>query len=369
VFLGLREGKAVEECRRPGSGEDGAGAGAADDARPEEPPPADAAAEDERGPEGGAGPAAAAEAETPTSSRRRLPLTNLGKVFWPAAGGTPARTKGDLLDYYRAVAPALLPYLRDRPVVLDRYPDGVDGKSFFQKNAPEKVPSWVRVERAVGEDGEETRAFVCDDLDTLLYLVNLGTIPLHLASSRVASREHPDWSILDLDAKDAPFAQAVAVARAAGALCRELGLPAYVKTSGASGLHVLLPLGGRVTHDQSRQFAELLARVLAAEAPAIASVARLPRARAGKVYVDFLQNGRGKLLVAPYSVRPRPGAPVSTPLAWAELAEGLDPADSNLDTVPPRVAAGEDPWAGLLDGNSELVAALKRLAGRLEKAR
>jgi bifunctional non-homologous end joining protein LigD len=186
-----------------------------------------------------------------------------------------------------------------------------------------------------------------------------------VAASRVASREHPDWSILDLDAKDAPFAQAVAVARAAGELCREIGLPAYVKTSGASGLHVLVPLAGRVTHEQSRQLAELLARVLAAEAPEIASVARLPRQRAGKVYVDFLQNGRGKLLVAPYSVRPRPGAPVSTPLAWDEVTEGLDPRDWNVDSVPPRLAAGEDPWAGLLDGRSELVTALRRLAGRL----
>jgi bifunctional non-homologous end joining protein LigD len=355
VFLGLREDKTPEECRRPGEGE---GLG-------EEPP------EEAAGDEPPAVAAAAADTTPPTTSpparppARRLPLTNLAKVFWPTAGGRPARTKGDLLDYYRAVAPALLPYLRDRPVVLDRYPDGIGGKSFFQKNAPEKVPSWVRVERSVGEDGEETRAFVCDDLDTLLYLVNLGTIPLHLQSSRLTSREHPDWSILDLDAKDAPFAQAVAVARAAGALCREIGLPAYVKTSGASGLHVLLPLGGRVTHDQSRQLAELLARVIAAEAPDIASVARLPRQRAGKVYVDFLQNGRGKLLVAPYSARPRPGAPVSTPLRWEEVGEGLDPADWNVDTVPPRLAAGEDPWAGLLDGGAELGGALARLAGRL----
>jgi bifunctional non-homologous end joining protein LigD len=252
-------------------------------------------------------------------------------------------------------------------VVLDRYPDGIAGKSFFQKNAPEKTPSWVRVERLLGEDGEDTRAFVCDDLDTLLYLVNLGTIPLHLAASRVGSMAHPDWSILDLDAKDAPFGQAVAVARAAGELCRDLGLAAFVKTSGASGLHVLLPLAGQVTHQQSRQLAELLARVLAAEAPEIASVARLPRARAGKVYVDFLQNGLGKLLVAPYSVRPRPGAPVSTPLGWEEVTDDLDPASWTVDSVPGRVA-DDDPWQGLLEGSQELPAALARLAERLARA-
>lgn len=300
-----------------------------------------------------------------TRGRRRLKLSNLDKVFWPEDG----RTKGDLLDYYRAVAPALLPYLCDRPVVLDRYPDGVAGKSFFQKNAPDKVPSWVRVERLLGEGGEETRAFVCDDLDTLLYLVNLGAVPLHVGAGRVGSLQHPDWASLDLDAKDAPFGQAVAVAKAAGALCRDLGLAAFVKTSGASGLHVLLPLGGRVTHEQARQLAELLARLLAAEAPEIASVARLPKARAGKVYVDFLQNGLGKLLVAPYSVRPRPGAPVSTPLAWRELGARLDPAKLSVDSVPPRVAAGKDPWAGLLDTAQELPAALDRLGERLARRR
>ncbi|HUO86426.1 MAG TPA: DNA ligase D, partial [Thermoanaerobaculia bacterium] len=247
VFLGVRSDKAPEECRRRPAGEGG------DDE------PAGVEAGD--GPSVPASELAAAAPSAPTGRgrqpARRLQLTNLDKVFWPDEG----RTKGDLLDYYRSVAPALLPYLRDRPVVLDRYPDGVAGKSFFQKNAPEKTPSWVRVERLLGEDGEETRAFVCDDLDTLLYLANLGTIPLHLAASRVGSMAHPDWSILDLDAKDAPFGQAVAVARAAGELCRDLGLAAFVKTSGASGLHVLLPLAGQVTHQQSRQLAELLARV------------------------------------------------------------------------------------------------------------
>ncbi|HEX2162699.1 MAG TPA: DNA ligase D, partial [Thermoanaerobaculia bacterium] len=358
VFLGLREDKAPAECRRPAAGEE---EGEVEAAAHDEPP--EAADLDEEPEAALATPAAAAPRP---GAARRLQLTNLGKVFWPAAPGEgEGRTKGDLLDYYRAVAPALLPFLRDRPVVLDRYPDGVAGKSFFQKNAPDKVPSWVRVERLLGEGGEETRALVCDDLDTLLYLVNLGTIPLHVGASRVGSLQHPDWASLDLDAKDAPFARAVAVARAAGALCRDLGLAAFVKTSGASGLHVLLPMGGRVTHEQARQLAELLARTLAAEAPGIASVARLPKARAGKVYVDFLQNGLGKLLVAPYSVRPRPGAPVSTPLAWREVGAKLDPAALSVDTVPERVAAGKDPWAGFLDAAQELPAALARLAERL----
>jgi bifunctional non-homologous end joining protein LigD len=333
VFVRLRDDKAPEECVRDSL------------EHPEEPP---------------APPAPPPEASGP---RRRLRLSNLDKVFWPGEG----LTKGDLVAYYRAVAPALLPYLADRPVVLDRFPDGIEGKSFFQKNAPDGTPEWVRTEAVTAEDGKITRYLVADDEDTLLHLVNLGSIPLHLWASRVGSLQHPDWCILDLDAKDAPFAAAVEVARAAGELCRELGLTPYLKTSGASGLHVLLPLGGRVTHDQARQLAELLARLVASQLPALASVARLPQARAGKVYVDYLQNGFGKLLVAPYSVRPRPGAPVSTPLSWEELGPGLDPRHFTMATVPPRLAERGDPLAPVLAAASDLPAALARLARRVGK--
>ncbi|MDX1385850.1 MAG: DNA ligase D, partial [Thermoanaerobaculia bacterium] len=238
------------------------------------------------------------------------------KVFWPEEG----YTKGDLVAYYRAIAPHILPYLRDRPVVLDRYPDGIEGKSFFQKNIPDFTPSWIRTESVWSEEGgKETRYFICDTAETLLYLINLGTIPLHLWSSRIRNLQAPDWSILDLDAKQAPFSSAVRVARAIGSLCRDIELPAFVKTSGATGLHVLIPLGGACTHGQSRQIAELVARVVVDELRDIASLARTPRARQGKIYVDTIQNGYGKLLVSPFCVRPRPGAPVSMPLRWSEL--------------------------------------------------
>ena len=289
----------------------------------------------------------------------RLELTRLEKVFWPAEG----YTKGDLIDYYRAVAPALLPYLRDRPLVLDRYPDGIDGKSFFQKNAPEFAPEWIRTEAVWSEDsGKETRYFVCDDVSALAYVANSGAIPLHVWGSRVGSPQAPDWSILDLDAKDAPLAAAVAVAREIRRLCRSIDLPCHVKTSGATGLHVLIPLGGQCTFAQSKQLAALLAQIVARRLPEEASVARSPRARQGKVYIDALQNGYGKLLVAPYSVRPLPGAPVSMPLNWREVSGKLDPRRFTIKTAPQRIQRWKtDPVAAVLTGKPDLVTALARL--------
>jgi bifunctional non-homologous end joining protein LigD len=294
------------------------------------------------------------------------------KVFWPAPETDPPVTKGELIAYYREVAPWLLPYLRDRPVVLDRYPDGIGGKNFFQKNVPDFVPEWIRTETIWSEDraeeggGRETRYVVCDDLETLTWLINLGTIPLHLWSSRVGSLGTPDWSILDLDAKQATFGATVTVARAIRRLCKAIELDCFVKTSGATGMHVLLPLGGLFTHDQSRQLAELIARVIVAELPEVVTVVRSVADREGRVYLDYLQNGHGKLLVAPFSVRPRPGAPVSTPLAWREVGARLDPARHNLRTVPARLKRMKrDPLRAVLDRKPDLARALELLAARV----
>jgi|CXWL01.1.fsa_nt_gi bifunctional non-homologous end joining protein LigD len=314
---------------------------------------------------GATAPAEAPEPEPPAPPGpvKKVVLSRREKVFWPEDGFT----KGDLVDYYQAIAPALLPYLRDRPLVLDRFPDGIGGKSFFQKNAPEGAPDWVRIEGVRSDDaGSETTYFVCDDVETLLYVVNLGAIPLHVWSSRFPELGRPDWAILDLDAKGLPYSQALEVAREVGRLCTAIEQPAYLKTSGASGLHVLLPTGRRLTHEQARQLAELLARLVAARRPEIASIARSPSAREGKVYVDFLQNGYGKLLVAPFSVRPRPGAPVSTPLHWQEVDRDFRPEIFNLRSVPERVEKQKsDPWAGLFDEVPDLGKVLARLVAEL----
>jgi bifunctional non-homologous end joining protein LigD len=291
-------------------------------------------------------------------------ITNPKKVFWPDEG----YTKGDLIAYYEAVAPVLLPYLRQRPVVLTRYPDGITGKSFFQKDAPDFVPAWVRTERIYAKDAErEIDYFIVNDAETLRYIANLGTIPLHLWSSRLGSLDRPDWMILDLDPKGAPFADVVKVARRLHGILDELDLPNYVKTSGATGLHVLIPLGARYTHEEARTFARLLAMLGAEAAPDIATLARPIRAREGKVYIDFAQNGHGRTIVAPFSVRPLPGAPASCPLRWDQVTARLDPTRFTIKTIPQQVEKMQDPLAPVLTGAIDMTAAIASIEARLRR--
>jgi bifunctional non-homologous end joining protein LigD len=323
VFLRLREDKRIDECRRP----------------PDAP---------------GAEEEPVAEIPKVATSPR---FTNLDKVFWPDEG----YTKGDLIGYYRAVSRWMLPYLKDRPLVLDRYPNGITGKSFFQKNAGESSGPLRTV--TIPGDSRAIEYFLCDNEESLLYLANLGAIPLHVWSSRIGDLDRPDWCILDLDPKGAPFRDVARIALALGDLCDEIELPSFIKTSGGSGLHILIPLGGQCDHEQSKQIAELLARVLVDRLPAIATTLRSIPARKGRVYVDALQNGRGKLLAAPYSVRPHPGAPVSTPLSWSEVSSKLDVRRHNLRTVPKRLEKlSEDPLLPVLDLRPDLMTALGRLA-------
>jgi bifunctional non-homologous end joining protein LigD len=218
------------------------------------------------------------------------------------------------------------------------------------------------------ETGKETRFIIANDASTLLYVGNLGSIPLHVWSSRVRSLQAPDWTILDLDPKGAPFSDVVAIARALHELCDEIELPCYVKTSGKSGLHVLVPLGAQVTFDQGRELALLLARVVCDEHPDKATLARVISARGGRVYIDCYQNGHGKLLVAPLCVRPEPGAPVSTPLSWSEVDDRLDPRAFTIRTVPERLARQKkDPFVDVIDRRPDLMASLTRLQERMAR--
>ena len=336
VFLRFRDDKRPEECVRESGQVDGRSGG--QPVGELDPPPA-------RPPD------------------RQTAFTNVGKVFWPDEG----YTKGDLIAYYRAIAPWLLPYLRNRPLVLTRYPDGIAGKSFFQKDAPGFRPEWIRTERMWSEETQrEIDYFVCDDEASLLYVVNLGTIPLHLWASRAPTLERPDWCVLDLDPKGAPFEHVVEVALAARELCRRIELPLLVKTSGSSGLHLLIPLGRQCTHEQSRSLGELLARCIVGRLPKIATIVRQVSQRDGRVYVDYLQNGSGKLIVAPFSARPLPGAPVSVPLAWREVNRRLDIRRHTIKTAPERMRnLGADPLAEVLELSPDLGAALDRLMGEL----
>ena len=290
----------------------------------------------------------------------RAELTNPDKIFWPDEGFT----KGDLVAYYRAVSPWLLPYLANRPLVLTRYPDGIDGKSFYQKDAPVYVPDWIRLEGLWSEGSErEIRYFVIESEEGLAYIANLGAIPLHVWSSRMTNLQHPDWCILDLDPKDAPFSHVVKVARAIHKLCDAIGMPHFAKTSGSTGLHVLIPLGARYTHEQSRHLAELLANCIVRELPDLATVARHLDSREGRVYIDYLQNGHGRLLVAPFSARPVPGAMVSMPLKWSQVNAKLEMARYTMQTAPALLARqNPEPLRPVLDEAADLPRCLERLA-------
>src|SRR5438876_1123054 len=294
---------------------------------------------------------------------REVKFSNLDKVFWPEE----RYTKGDLIEYYRTVSKWMLPYLADRPLVLTRFPDGINGKSFFQKDAPEYAQAFVRTVTIWSEDSQrDLDYFVCDNESSLLYIANMAAILLHVWSSRVETLEAPDWCILDLDPKDAPFRDVITVAKAVRALCDDIGLPTGIKTSGSTGLHVLIPLGRQVTYEQSRTLGGLLARVIAAELPEIATVTRQVQKRDGKVYLDYVQNGHGRLLVAPFSARPLPGAPVSMPLRWSEVTPKLDIRKFTIKTAPARMQKlEEDPLHLVLELKPDLVEALEQLHGRV----
>lgn len=342
VFLRFRDDKKPEECVAEAAGQLGSGADLADQEEPVT--------------------LSAAKGEKPNPEVRKVAFTNLSKVFWPEEG----YTKADLIEYYRSVSPWILPYLADRPVVLTRYPDGVNGKSFFQKDAPGFVPDWIRTERMWSEQAErEIDYFICDDEDGLLYLANLGTIPLHVWASRTATIDRPDWCVLDLDPKDAPFSDVVSVAQTTHELCEEIGLPNFVKTSGSSGLHVLIPLGGQCRYTEARGLGELLARVIVAELPEITTLTRQVSRRGGKVYIDYLQNGAGRLLVAPFSVRPLPGAPISMPLRWSEVNSKLDIRSYTIKNVAARMKKLKgDPLREVVTMSPDLTGAIERLGKR-----
>ena len=272
--------------------------------------------------------------ELKTAAVPNVIVTNPDKVFFPEAG----YTKRALCSYYERIAPWMLPYLKDRPIVLTRYPDGIHGKSFFQHNVPDFVPAWVRRVTLWNEDVErENSYFLIDNPLALKYLANLGSVVIHLWHSRVGTLEHPDWLVLDLDPKEAPFEQVVQLALAIGELSDELGLPSFPKTSGASGLHILLPLGNQLTHAQARDLAELMARVIVRRHGTIATIARARAQRQGKVYIDYLQNGHGRLIAAPYTARAVAAGSISMPLRWHEVNRGLNNERFHLGNGPRRL--------------------------------
>jgi bifunctional non-homologous end joining protein LigD len=286
---------------------------------------------------------AAKQAVLHIDGRTTLDISNLGKVFFPAA----KVTKGRLLEYYAEVSPYLLPALADRPLVLKRYPNGIKADAFYQQKAPDKVPPGIRVE-AVADDGITTqRRLIGGDLATLLYIIQLGAVSTDPWHSRVQSIADADYSIVDLDpGPKATFKRVIKVARWVKEVLDELGLHAVPKTSGASGIHIVLPLPRGAGYDISVTLAELVARRVNEKHPKETTVVRAVKSRpADAVYVDYLQNIRGKTVASVYSARAETHASVSTPLEWSELADDLEPRDFTIHNVPDRIRRMGDLWA------------------------
>jgi bifunctional non-homologous end joining protein LigD len=316
---------------------------------------------------GGAIRQAAAPAANGAIPSARVSVTNPEKVFWPAEG----YTKGDLVEYYQAIARWMLPYLKDRPVMLTRYPDGIGGKSFYQKDAPGFAPQWLRTEKIYSHDSERDIAyFVLESADALAYMANLAAITIHMWSSRLPHLEAPDWLLFDIDPKGTTTRNAIRVAQETGTALREIGLRPCIKTSGQAGLHVVVGLEPKYTYEQAKMFSELVARLVVNRIPEIATINRNPRSRAGKVYIDYLQLGHGKTIAAPFSVRPIPGAPVSAPLQWQELTPDLDPGVFNIKTMPQRMERmRHDPFIGAIEDKMTLEQALPNLEAALQSLR
>jgi bifunctional non-homologous end joining protein LigD len=294
--------------------------------------------------------------------RRVLKLSNLDKPFWPDEG----ITKGDLLSYYRAAAPVLVPHLQDRPFTMKRYPDGWKGKFFFQKDAPKHMPKWIKTRafRTTSRESREKRTIryplVNDEL-ALLWMVNMGCIDMNTWYSRVDKPERPGWVLFDLDpSDDVGFSETVEVALLLKQALDGLGLDGFPKTSGADGIHILVPIARRYTYAHTREFSEIIARALASTHRGLVTTEWSKAKRRG-VLIDSNQNGEGKTIASVYSVRPKEGAPVSTPLRWDEVNAKLDPAEFTMDVVLERVRQHGDLFEGVLTTKQALGPALKKI--------
>jgi bifunctional non-homologous end joining protein LigD len=295
--------------------------------------------------------------------KRVLKLTNLDKPFWLEEG----ITKGDLLAYYRDVAPALVPHLKGRPFTMKRYPDGAHGKFFFQKDAPKHMPDWIPTAQfeASTRDRPPKRRLIdfalVDDELALLWMVNMGCIDMNVWYSRVDKPSRPDFVLFDLDpSPDVGFAETIQVALLIRETLELLELRSFPKTSGSEGIHILVPVARRHTYTDTREFSEIVAGAIARAHPRLATTEWSKAKRRG-VLIDSNQNGEGKTIASVYSVRPKPGAPVSTPLRWDEVNESLDPASFTMDAVLERVAREGDLFEGVLTTKQSLSDALKSL--------
>ena len=291
-----------------------------------------------------------------------LTFTNLSKIYWPAE----KITKRDILNYYTQMAPYILPYMINRPQSLNRHPDGIDRPNFFQKNMGEHAPGWITTFPFTGDKGKTpTNYLVCKGEAELLYMASQGCIEMNPWHSRIPDIEFPDWCVIDLDPDTNTFDKVIETANMVKQVLDNIGVEGYCKTSGSTGLHIYVPLGAKYTYDQSRMLAELVVTLVHNELPRFTSLERSPAKRKGKIYLDYLQNKTTQTIAAPYSLRPKPGAPVSTPLQWEEVKKGLRIKDHNINNALARVKETGDIFKPVLGKGADLKKAIKKIESLL----
>lgn len=292
-------------------------------------------------------------------SGENVKLTNLTKIYWPGEG----YTKGDLISYYLNISKFILPYLTDRPQSLNRHPHGIEGESFFQKDMnPEQVPGWVKtitIKSGTNPDGIDY--LICNNVATLVFMANLGCIEINPWHSTYKKPDYPSYIVLDLDPGDVPFADVVATALVIKELCDEIKVPCYPKTSGATGLHIYIPLDARYDYEQAKTFAELLAVIAHSRLPLVTSLERTVSKRKDRVYIDYLQNRKGQTIAAPYSVRPRAFATVSAPLEWKEVNNQLSPGMFTIKNFEKRLQKVGDLWQPVIKSGISIARAIKAI--------
>lgn len=289
----------------------------------------------------------------------KVEISNPDKVFWPIEG----YTKGDVIAYYDEMADYILHYIKDRPQSMRRNPDGIKNEGFFQKDMAGKAPSWAKTRKIKSSSkGESVEYLICNDKETLIYMANLGCIEINPWSSRVGRINNPDYIIFDLDPNKASLKDLVTTAKKVKEILDSLSIKGYLKTSGGKGLHVFIPIQPKYTYDQTRDFSHIISEAVHKALPKITSLERSPAKRIGKVYLDFLQNGKGKTMACAYSLRPREGATASAPLEWDELDNKFDLKNYNIKTLPKRVKEKGDLWKNFFDDAIDLKSVLDKLS-------
>jgi bifunctional non-homologous end joining protein LigD len=285
-------------------------------------------------------------------------LSNPDKIFWEDQG----YSKGDLLDYYFKVSEFILPHLAGRPQSLHRHPDGIKGESFFQKDINFKTPSWIKTFAIANkEKKKDIHYLICSDLDSLIYMANLGCIEINPWLSRMERIDYPDFIVIDLDPFEIEFKSVIKVALRAKEVLDILDIKGFIKTSGATGMHIFIPIGKNYDYGQASKFAKILAIIIHRKIPGLTSIERSPLRRHNKVYIDFLQNRKGQTIASAYSVRPRPGAPVSAPLHWDEVSNRRDPSEFNIKSMFKRLDKYGDIWKDIFLDHTDLEDSLPRI--------